>query len=199
MTHSLHRKGKIDDLKNDYVVIAMLAAGVNDKNIYPDAKERHIRIGEILKKHNPTNLLREAGWSISSVIQGCFSNIVDIKNILKTLKEADLGISVVVSGLISEIKEACSEVGLKMHTVNLSLGEFGKKSLLPPEKTLEVTTMCGHHCVSSQSVDYYVELIKKNKITLEKAAEKLTNPCVCGIFNTKRAKVILNQIVNPNG
>ena len=50
MTHSLHRKGKIDDLKNDYVIIAMLAAGVNDNSIYSDAKERHLRIGEIIKK-----------------------------------------------------------------------------------------------------------------------------------------------------
>ncbi len=82
MTHSLHRKGKIDDLKKDYVIIAMLAAGVNDKSVYPDAKERHLRIGEIIKKNNPTNLLREAAWTISSVIQACFSDINDVKNIL---------------------------------------------------------------------------------------------------------------------
>ncbi len=195
MTHSLHRRGKIDDLKNDYVIIAMLAAGVNDKNVYLDAKERHLRIGEILKKHNPTNLLREAAWSISSVIQGCFSDINDIKNILKALKKEDLGISIVVSGLISEIQKACEEVGLNMHTINLSLGEFGNKSRLPPEKTLEITTMCGHHCVSSQSVETYVDQIKKGKISLEKAAEKLTAPCICGIFNTRRASQVLNELV----
>ncbi|MFX1338138.1 MAG: hypothetical protein ACFFDK_05990 [Promethearchaeota archaeon] len=195
MTHSLHRKGTIDDLKNDYVIIAMLAAGVNDSNIYPDAKERHLRIGEIIKKHNPTNLLREGAWTVSSVIQGCFSDINDIRSILKELKEADLGISVVVSGLISEIKNVCDEVGLNMHTVNLSLGEFGKKSLLPPEKIMEITTMCGHHCVSSQSVEHYANQIKERKITLEKAAEKLTAPCVCGIFNTQRAKQILNKLI----
>ena len=194
MTHSLHRKGKIDDLKKDYVIIAMLAAGVNDKGVYPDAKERHLRIGEIIKKNNPTNLLREAVWTVSSVIQACFSDINDVKNILRDLKEEDLGISVVVSGLISEIKKACEEVGLNMHTANLSLGEFGKKSLLPPEKTLEVTTMCGHHCVSSQSVEHYANQIKEGKISLEKAAEKLTAPCVCGIFNTKRAMQVLNEL-----
>lgn len=195
MTHSLHRRGNIDDLKNDFVIITMLAAGVNDQSIYPDAKERHLRIGEILKNNNPTNILIEGAWTVSSVIQGCFSDINDVKNILKELKEADLGISVVVSGLISEIKKVCNEVGLNMHTANLSLGEFGKKSLLPPEKTLEITTMCGHHCVSSQSVEYYVNQIKEGKISLEKAAEKLTAPCVCGIFNTKRAKEVLNELI----
>jgi hypothetical protein len=194
LTHSLHRRGEIQDLKNDYVILAMLAAGFNDKN--PDIKNKHMQIGEILKKNNPTNLLREAGWTISPVIQGCFSDISDIKNILRELKEKDLGISIVVSGLISEIKKASDEIGLNPHTINLSLGVFGKKELLPSEKTLEITTMCGHHCVSSQSIEYYKDQIKKGKISLRKAAEKLTAPCVCGIFNTKRAAEVLNDLIN---
>ena len=194
MTHSLYRKGTIEDLKNDFVIISMLARGFNDKS--PEVKKNHLRLGEILKQHNPTNLLREATWTISTVIQGCFSDIRDIKEILQTMKEEDLGISVVVSGLISEVKNVCDEVGLKMHTVNLALGEFGKKELLPAERTLEITTMCGHHCVSSQSVEYYVDQIKQGKISLEKAAEKLTSPCICGIFNTKRAEQVLNELTN---
>jgi hypothetical protein len=196
MTHSLYRKGSINDLKNDYVIIAMLAEGVNDKTVYPDAKQRQLRIGEIMKSNNPTNLLNEAGWRLSSVVQGCFSDIDDVKNILKTIKKEDLGISIVVTGLISEIQKVCQEIGLNVHTVNLSLGEFGKKSLLPSEKTLEITNMCGHHCVSSQSVNYYAEQIKNGKISLEKAAEKLTAPCICGIFNTKRAAEVLNDLIN---
>jgi len=194
MTHSLYRKGAIEDLKNDYVIISMLARGFNDKS--PEVKKNHLRIGEIFKQHNPTNLLREGAWSVSTVIQGCFSDIKDVKEILQTVKEEDLGVSVVVSGLISEVKDVCDDIGLKMHTVNLALGEFGKKELLPSEKTLEVTTMCGHHCVSSQSVEYYIDQIKKGKISLEKAAEKLTSPCVCGIFNTKRAMQVLSELIN---
>jgi hypothetical protein len=149
-----------------------------------------------MKNNNPTNLLNEVGWRLSSVVQGCFSDINDVKNILRTIKKEDLGISVVVTGLISEIQKVCQEIGLKMHTVNLSLGEFGKKSLLPSEKTLEITNMCGHHCVSSQSITHYVEQIKEGKISVEKAAEKLTAPCVCGIFNTKRSIQVLNELVN---
>ena len=194
MTHSLYRKGAIEDLKNDYVIISMLARGFNDKS--PEVKKNHLRLGEILKQHNPTNLLMDAVWNVSTVIQGCFSDIRDIKEILRTVNEEDLGVSVVVSGLISEVKNVCDEVGLKMHTVNLALGEFGKKELLPSEKTLEITTMCGHHCVSSQSIEHYVDQIKKGKISLEKAAEKLTSPCICGIFNTKRAMQVLNELTN---
>ena len=56
--------------------------------------------------------------------------------------------------------------------------------------------MCGHHCVSSQSIEHYVDQIKKGKISLEKAAEKLTSPCICGIFNTKRAMQVLSELTN---
>ena len=193
MTHSLHRRGKPEELKNDYVIIAMLAAGFNDKT--PDAKKNHLQIGEILNTYEPVNILRKEGWGISSVIQACYNDIEKVKAILKILKKEDLGISIVVSGLISEIRRLTNEIGLKMHTVNLSLGEFGKKKLLPSEKVLEVTTMCGHHCVSSQSVEYYLDKLKKKEITIEKVAENLAKPCVCGIFNTKRAKNILKSLL----
>jgi len=54
--------------------------------------------------------------------------------------------------------------------------------------------MCGHHCISPQSVENYVNLIKKGKISVERAAEKLAKPCVCGIFNPKRAERILKKL-----
>ena len=76
MTHSLYRKGVIEDLKNDYVIISMLARGFNDKS--PEVKKNHLRIGEIFKQNNPTNLLREGAWGVSTVIQGCFSDIKDV-------------------------------------------------------------------------------------------------------------------------
>jgi len=68
MTHSLHRKGTVNDLKNDYVIIAMLAAGINDKSVYADAKQRQLRVGKIMKNNNPTNLLNEAYTAGSSLL-----------------------------------------------------------------------------------------------------------------------------------
>ena len=55
--------------------------------------------------------------------------------------------------------------------------------------------MCGHHTVSPQSITHYIKLIKQGKIPVERAAEKLTKPCVCGIVNTSRIIKILNNFL----
>lgn len=193
MTHSLHRRGNIEDLKGDYVVLAMFAADINDK--YQDSRKKLIRIGEILKQHNPINIMTEAAWKNSPTITATYSDIKIVKKVIKVLKKEDLGISIVVSGFIPEIQNIANKVGLNLHTVHLSLGIFGKKVLLPSERILEITTMCGHHCISPQSVEYYVQLIKDGKISVEKAAKKLKKPCVCGIFNLSRAVQILNILI----
>ncbi|MHA1235803.1 MAG: hypothetical protein ACTSQL_12060 [Promethearchaeota archaeon] len=192
MTHSLHRMGRDSDLKEDYVILAMVARGHNDTN--PEAREKLIKIGEILEKHNPTNMIIKPAWKVSTVIQGSFGNIKDVKEALKVLKKENLGVSIVVSGLISEITPVLKDINLQPHTIHLSLGIFGKKDNLPSEEILELTTMCGHHCISPQSVENYVNLIKKGRISVEKAAAKLAKPCVCGIFNPKRAEMILKKI-----
>lgn len=193
LTHSLHRQGKVEDLKGDYIILAMLAAGINDE--YPDSRLKLLRVGEILSKYNPVNIIARVAWKISPVITATYSNIKTVKKVLKDLKKEDLGISIVVSGLSSEIKKILREIGLNVHTIHISLGIFGKKELLPTEKILEITTMCGHHCISPQSVEYYVNLIKQGKISVEKAAKKLSKPCVCGIFNTSRAIDILTTLI----
>ena len=196
MTHTLHRKGIEKDLKEDYVVLAMLTAGINDN--YDDSRQRIMRIAEIMNEHKPVNIMDERGWRVSATITAAYNNIESLKKVIRQLKKEDLGISIVVSGLISEIKNVLLEVGLNIHTVHFSLGTFGvkKKDLLPTNKILEITTMCGHHTISPQSVTHYVELIKKGKTTIEKAAAKLTRPCVCGIVNTARVVQILNSLVN---
>jgi hypothetical protein len=193
MTHSLHRKGIEEDLKSDYVVLAMFAAGINDK--YEDSRQKLIRIGEILKKHNPVNIMPEIGWRTSPTVTATFDNIKTVKKIIRNLKKEDLGLSIVISGLISEIKKAVKKVELDFHTIHFSLGTFGRKEVLPKEKILEITTMCGHHTVSPQSITHYIELIQQGKLTVENAAKRLTKPCVCGIFNTSRAIQILNTLI----
>ncbi len=195
MTHTLHRKGIEKDLKKDYVILAMLATDINDN--YDDSRQKLIRIGEILNEHNPINIMSEIGWKTSSTITAAYGDIEAVKKIIHALKEEELGISIVITGLISEIKNALREENLDIHTVHFSLGTFGcrKSELLPSEKLLEITTMCGHHTVSPQSITHYVDLIKRGKTTVEKVAIKLTRPCVCGIFNTSRAIQILNTLI----
>ena len=125
MTHSLHRKGIKKDLKEDYVVLTMFAAGINEH--YDDSRQRFIRIGEIMKKNNPVNIMSEAAWKVSPTITATFDDIESVRNVILQLKKEDLGISIVVSGLISEIKNVLQEVGLNIHTVHFSLGIFGGK------------------------------------------------------------------------
>jgi hypothetical protein len=195
LTHTLHRKGIEKDLKKDYVILAMLSAGINDN--YGDSRQKLIRIGEILNEHNPINIMSEMGWKTSSTITAAYGDIETVKKIIHILKKEDLGVSIVISGLISEIKNALREENLDIHTVHFSLSFHGhlKKELLPQEKILEITTMCGHHTVSRQSITHYIDLIKQGKLTVKKAAGKLAKPCICGIFNTSRAIQILNTLI----
>ncbi len=198
MTHSLHRTGPEEELKADYVLLAMRASGIHDKT--PEAKEiareKLLRIGKILDQHNPTNIMMERLRRFSPVITAVFDDINTVKEILRTLKQEDLGLSIIISGLISDIRTISKEVGLIPHTAHLSLGVFGKKELLPPEEILEITTMCGHHCVSPQSVEHYVKQIKDEKISIEQAARELAKPCICGIVNPTRVNQVLCKLIN---
>jgi len=193
-THSLHRIGNFEDLKGDYVVLACLAKNINRET--QEGRKGLARIAHILAQNKPVRIIPEFAWKISPVVTAVYDNIETVKKIIKILKQEDIGISIVVSGLISEIKQVLEDINLNIHTIHFSLGTFGKKELLPHKKILEISTMCGHHCISPQFIKYYYRLIKKEKITVEKAAEKLAKPCVCGIFNITRAVSILNELTN---
>lgn len=88
-----------------------------------------------------------------------------VKKVLKELKEVDLGLSVVVSGFYEEIFKLLSEVGLSPHTVNLSLGVWGRTERLPPQEVLEITTMCCHGMISPYHVNKMIKEIEREIIT----------------------------------
>ena len=110
--------------------------------------------------------------------------------VIKKIHEMDLGLSVVISGLIDNVIDMANELDIKPHTVNLSLEVWGNVETLPPEDVLEVVTMCGHGLVASGLVEKYIEDVTKGKISPRKAAEKVAHPCVCGFFNPDRAEKI---------
>jgi hypothetical protein len=197
MTHSLHRIGSDADLRSDYVLLAMRAAGIHDKT--PEekelAREKLLQIGKIFDQHNPRSIMLERLRRFSPVVTASFDSVDTVQRVLTALKEEDLGLSIVVSGLLTEIQRVAKQTKLKPHTVHLSLGVFGKKELLPAEKIREITTLCGHHCVSPQSVEHYVEQIQKDEISVEEAAQKLAEPCVCGIVNPTRVSQVLHELV----
>ncbi|MFW9949646.1 MAG: hypothetical protein ACFFKA_05935 [Candidatus Thorarchaeota archaeon] len=181
-------------MKKDYVVLSCLAKGYNRED--PKSRKNLLKVAEIFNRSNPINMIPKFTWRISPIITSVYDDIDNVKKVVESLKKEHLGVSIVISGLIPEVKALLSELGLNMHTIHLSLGVFGKKDLLPKNQhILEITTMCGHHCISPQSVEYYLKLVKEGKITVEKAARYLAKPCVCGIFNISRAIDILSKLM----
>ena len=65
-------------------------------------------------------------------------------HLFETVEKMNIGSSVVVSGLFSEVDDCSKMIGIRPHTVEFSLGIFGKKALLPNKELLQITTMCGH-------------------------------------------------------
>ncbi|MCX8186642.1 MAG: hypothetical protein RMH77_06005 [Sulfolobales archaeon] len=206
MTHTHHRVGPIESLKKDYVVLVMASRLVK----YENEREKFKRIMEILARHNPVNLgnmvagnkyWRDEEEVVSkfkeygNIVHGVYTSGEQVKNVLKDLKEAELGLSVVVTGVYAEVFNILKEVGLKPHTVNLSLGIWGRTEKLPQKEILEITTMCGHCMVSPSLVLKMVAEIKKGHLSPASAAVELSKACVCGVFNVKRAEEVLRRLV----
>jgi len=115
--------------------------------------------------------------------------------VLKDLKEADLGISVIISGLMADVHDCCSVAGVKPHTCETSLGVWGNTDRLPDEDILRFTTMCGHGQVPFNLVNKIVEDVKEGKLTLPEAGRELAKPCQCGVFNPARAAAMVEEIM----
>ena len=151
MTHSLHRSGDIDSQKKDFNWFMYQTKGVNDKNIKDKALE-FIAAAEAVGSENwgdvktgpitrfKSEEIREK-LSDKSRIRGVFTRKDQVVGFLKRIKEKDLGQSVVITGILSEVLPACKEAGVTPHSINYSLGVWGKKDNLPADVTLSITTM----------------------------------------------------------
>jgi|SRR5450830_1053422 hypothetical protein len=204
MTHSLHRSGTSESQRGDYVWFMYQSKGINDKNIAPKAME-FIAAAEAAGSENWGDVksgsileypLEEIKSKISdkSRLRGVFTSREQVVKFLEIMKEKDTGLSIVIAGLLDEVLPACKEAGVTPHTINYSLGVWGKKDLLPSEETLAVTTMCGHHQIAPQLVEKKVEEVRRGRKTPEEAAKELALFCPCGIFNQVRAcKLLVEQ------
>jgi hypothetical protein len=204
MSHTLHRCGSHDDLKNDFVVFCMSAKTVNAKGSGPKMK----KFFELLKKYPAVNFgdvktgsrfnsdwqTIHDGYKDQSVAHYVFSDAAAVGEILKELKAADLGVSVIVSGVFDRVGELCRQAGLQMHTVEYSGGVLGKTERLPEGPVLAITTMCGHGLVSANLVKKMATQVKKGKKNLTEAAADLAKPCMCGVFNAQRAERLLMEL-----
>lgn len=205
MSHTLHRRGTLSSLKNDYVIFAMSAKGLNEVN--SDAKLQQFL--EIVSRFGPVNLgdmktgnsfITPADYIIAntkdtSIVHGVFDNREALIKALQAIKEADLGVSVIISGLLDDTHECCRQAGVERHTCETSLGIWGKKERLPDEDILRFTTMCGHGMVPFNLVRKMIEDIKAGKRSITEAAEELAKPCQCGVFNPGRAAAMLEEVL----
>jgi len=205
MTHSLHRSGPIESQKKDFNWFMYQTKGVNDVNIKEKALE-FIAVAEAVGSENwgdvktgpitqysPEEIKEKI--TDKSRIRGVFTKREQVVEFLKRIKEKDLGLSVVITGVLSEVLPACEEAGVTPHSINYSLGVWGRKEKLPDETTLSITTMCGHHMIPPKFVQYMIDQVKKGRLTADEAAIKLANFCYCGIFNQVRCADIISETV----
>jgi len=200
MTHTLNRTGLSEKRSGEEIVVLCM---VHYKN-----KEKSVRnmteLVRTLLKYNPDNfvglplgLSREQVLGLipkGGIATAVFTDQEVVRKLVQEIKSKDLGISVVLSGLFSDVREICESAGLNEHTTNYSAGVFGKTSLLPDYLTLDITTQCGHALVSRHYVKDVVRRIKRGKLTAGEGAELLSKPCVCGIVNKKRTEEILMKM-----
>ena len=213
MTNTLHRYGSQDSFVDDFIVFAIPARGFNDRN----AVETERRFLEIARKHSPVNLgdashgalyqpskdlnpvvhwrrddERDAGSIVSGVsgpttVSAVFDNADSVVDFIRELKEADLGLSINISGSLDRARECARRAGLERHSVEYSLGFFGQTDRMADRQTLEIATMCGHGMLSFSFVRKLVDWVMQGRRSPEQASATLARFCSCGIFNPTRA------------
>ena len=204
MTHSLHRMGSY--LDNEIVFILTPSRGINSQ----EAETKIKRFLDIIIANEPVHYGDDrvgnrytAGYDeIVGRLEGItnihavFNDRKKAQKALREIVEADLGLSVVVSGLFKTAKACCEAAGLCYHSIEHSLGIWGKTALLPNEKTLEILTMCGHGLISANLIQSMADAVRTKEKTAEEAAEAMAELCLCGIFNTERAVRILTEMAS---
>jgi hypothetical protein len=206
MTNTLHRQGKIEDLKDDYVIFAHTARGINKEGSAPKLRE----FMRICLKYHPVNIgdvkqgnILQEDIDIEKLIQNqddgagataVFTDLDTLQKVIEELIRADLGISINVSGLLDEVQQCCRKAGLERHSAEHSLGFWGATDRLPARHVLELNTLCGHGMVSFNLIQKLIGEVKLRRLTPKEAARIMGKCCECGAFNTARAERLLKRI-----
>jgi hypothetical protein len=206
MTHTLHRVGREEALAEDFVILAMPSKDINHEGSGPKLqeiiriclKEGAVKAGDArLGNEYTQGGLEKMIENIEdrAVVTAVFNDAKKIVNALKAITAGEFGMSIVVSGLFDRVKQCAHQAGLKVHTVNTSLGRWGATDKLPDTGIMQFQSMCGHGMVSVNLILDTIERVKKGEMTLDEAGERLFRPCQCGIFNTDRAKKMLQAMM----
>jgi len=206
MTNTLHRQGTAQDLKNDYVIFATTSKGINREGSAGKLQE-FIRI---CLKYHPINIgdskqgnILQDDIDIQELISNqkdgagadaVFTDLDTLQKVVEELIEADLGLSINISGLLDGVQECCRKNGIERHSVEHSLGFWGSTDRLPEREILELNTLCGHGMVSFGLIRKMIEYVKLGRLTPKEAAKIMGKCCECGVFNTVRAETLLERI-----
>jgi hypothetical protein len=207
MTNTLHRQGSNEELNQDYVIFASTAKGINKDGSSSKLKE----FMNICLKHNPVNIgdskqgnILQNGIDINELIanQGdgagagaVFSDLNTLQIVMAELIEADLGISINVSGLLGSVQKCCRNNGVERHSVEQSLGFWGSRDRLPEREIIEFNTLCGHGMVSFNLIRKMIEYVKLRRLTPREAAKIMGKCCECAVFNPTRAEHLLEKML----
>jgi hypothetical protein len=207
MTHSLHRRGDFESLKDDFVVLGCPATGVNKKGSAPNTR----KFLSICYKHGPINLGDMKTGNIynttmddilsrvtdGTIVQCTFDNREKIVSLLKDLKENRPGISIIISGVSDIVQQCMVEAGYgRIHSLEYSLGTWGKTERLPDFQILETVTMCGHAMISSDLVRKMVRDVKRGRRTVEDVCLEMAKCCTCGNYNLTRGKQLFRKLLS---
>jgi len=221
MTHTLHRYGRPEDFRDDYIVTAMPARGFNDEGCVPKQKAflraalkyNPVNIGNSIKgsAHRATKDLRPTvHWNRDhsphpeavieevdrpTTVSAVFDDYDSMRAFVAELVELDLGLSVNISGVADRARECCGEVGLTRHSIEYSLGFQGATEKMPEDRPRRLVTMCGHGMVSATLARKMEEWVRSGRRTPEQACAYLARFCVCGSFNPARAERVLREAV----
>ncbi len=206
MTNTLHRQGKTQNLKEDFVVFMTAAPGINREGSAPQLQA----FMRICAKYHPVNMgnvkqgnIHQDGVEIekfiASLTEGAgttavFTDLDTVQKVIEELIRADLGISINISGLLDEVQQCCGRAGITRHSAEHSLGFWGARERLPEREVLEINTLCGHGMISFNFIRKMIEYVKLRRLTPKKAARIMAKSCECGAFNPVRAEKLLDNI-----
>jgi hypothetical protein len=119
-----------------------------------------------------------------------------VVSFLKELKEKKPGVSVIVSGVTDIVQGIMYEAGLgRIHTIEYSMGTWGKNERLPDFAVLKLTTMCGHAMIADNLVGKLLRDVKRGRRTPEEASVEMAKCCTCGNFNVTRGTHLIREML----
>ena len=218
MTNTLHRYGKAEAFRDDYIIFAIPSKGKNDQG----ALEKLKTFLGICVRHHPANIgasgkssfrpspnlnpsvhwKRDLRPDFGAVIDGVkragtVGAVFDSRDkavaCLREVIDADLGLSVNVSTSVEGAREVGRACGIPRHSVEYSLGFTDPHDHLPRSQILELATMCGHGMVSFHLAQKMVDMVREGRRTPAQAVATLTRFCPCGVYNPSRALRLLEE------